>query len=105
MGLGCGFRVTVRRGASRVGGTAFRHEGGGGGGALWWALLPPGLGSLGVEVVEDILGGLGSRCHRGAGLDLGLGFGSRLGQRCGDGFGWLLCGGFGFLPGCGRGLH
>ena len=105
MGLGCGFRVVVRPGALRVGGTAFRHEGGGGPGALWGALLPPSLGWLGVEVVEDVLGVLGCRCCRGAWLELGFGIGSRLGPRCGDGFGWLLGAGLGFRPGCGRGLR
>ena len=57
-----------------------RHEGGrggvgDGGGAPCWALLPPGLGWLGLNVVEDVLGGSGLRCRRVAGLGLGLAFG------------------------------
>ena len=61
------------RGASRFGRGALRHEGGGGGvgdggGAPRWALLPSGLGRLGPDVVEDVLGGPGSRCRRGAGV-------------------------------------
>ena len=69
------------------------------------ALLPPGLGLLGPEVVEDVRRGLGSRCRSGAGLRLGLGFGTGLGPRCSDGFGWLIGGGLGFWQGCGRGLR
>ena len=70
------------------------------GGAPCWDLLPPRLGWPGLEVVEDVLGGLSLRCCRGAALGPGLGFSSGLGPRCGDGFGWLLSGGLGFQPGC-----
>ena len=50
-----------------------RYEGGGvgvgdGGGAPCWALLPPGLRRLGPNVIEDVLGGPGWRCRRGAGF-------------------------------------
>ena len=63
--------------ALRGGRGTLRHEGGGGGvsdggGAPRWALLPSGLGRLGPDVVEDLLGGLGSRCRRGAGFGLGV---------------------------------
>ena len=74
-------------------------------GGTCWVLLLPGLGWLGPEVVEDVLGGSGWRCCRGVGLRLGLGFGSGLRLWCADGFGWLLGGGLGLLPGCGRGLR
>ena len=82
------------------------HEGGAGGvpdggGALCWALLLLGLGLLGLEVVEDVLRGLGSRCSCGAGLVLGLEFCSRLRPPCIDGLGLLLGGGLGFWLGCG----
>ena len=78
------------RSASRFGRGAFRHEGGGGGvgdgvGVPCWALLPPGLGWLGPNVVEEVFGGSGSRCRRGAGLWLGLGLGCRLRSRRADG--------------------
>ena len=68
------------RGASRFGRGALRHEGGGGGvgnggEAPCWALLPPGLGLLGPNVLEDVLGGSGLRCRRDARLGLGLAFG------------------------------
>ena len=75
------------------------------GGALCWALLLPGLGWLGPDVVEDVLGGPGSRCCRGAALGLGLGFGCGLRLWCGDGFGWLLGGGLAFRLDCERGLR
>ena len=70
VGLGCGLWEVVGRGASRFGRGALRHEGGGGGvgdggWAPRWALLPSGLGRLGPDVVEDILGGPGSSCRRG----------------------------------------
>ena len=96
------------RGASRFRRGALRHESGcggvgDGGGAPCWALLPPGLGWLGLNVIEDVLGGSGSRCRRGAGLGLGLGFGCGLRLRRADGFRRLLGGGLGFRPGCGRG--
>ena len=95
------------RGASRFSRGALRHEGGGGcvadcGGAPCWALLPPGLGWLGLNVIEDVLGGSGSRCRRGAGLGLGLGFGCGLRPRRADGFEQLRGGGLEFRPSCGR---
>ena len=73
VGLGCGLRGVAGRRASRPGCSALRHEGGGGGvgdggGAPCWALLLPGLGWLGLEFVDDVLGGSGSCCRRGAGL-------------------------------------
>ena len=45
---------------------ALRYEGGGGGvddsgRAPCWVLLPPVLGRLGPNVIEDVLGGSGSR--------------------------------------------
>ena len=88
------------RGASRLGRGALCNEGGGGGvgdggGAPRWALLPSGLGRLGPDVVEDILGGPGSRCRRGAGFGLGFGLG------CGLPFG----GGLGLWLGRGLGLE
>ena len=97
------------RGASRFGRGALCHEGGGGGvgdggGAPCWALLPPGLGWLGLNVIDDVLRGLGSRCRRGAGLGLGLWFGCGLRPRRADEFGRLRGGGLGFRPGRGRGL-
>ena len=42
------------------------------GGAPCCALLPPSLGRLGPNVIEDVLGGPGSRCRRGAGFGLGF---------------------------------
>ena len=89
------------RGASCLGRGALRHEGGGsgvcdGGGAPRWALLPSGLGQLGPNVIEDVLGGPGSRCRRGAGFGLGFGLGCRLRSWRADGFGWLFGGGLGF---------
>ena len=74
------------------------------GGVPCWALLLPGLGWLGPEIVEDVLGGSGSRCRRGAGLGLGLVFACGLRPWFTNGFGWLLGGGLGLRPGCGRGL-
>ena len=95
------------RGASRFGRGALRHEGGGGGvgdggGAPRWALLPSGLGRLGPDVIEDVLGGPGSRCRRGAGF--GLGFGLGCGLRA-DGFGWPFGGGLGLRLGRGCGFR
>ena len=71
------------RGASRLDRGVLRNKGGcggigDGGGAPCWALLRPDLGWLGPEVVEDVLGGSGLRCRRGAGLGLGLGSGHGL---------------------------
>ena len=73
------------------------------GGAMCWALLPPGLGWLGLNLIKDVLGGSGLRCRRSAELWLGLGFGCGLRSRRANWFGWLLGGGLGFRPGCGRG--
>ena len=63
-------------------------------------LLPLGLGRLGPDVVEDVLGGPGSRCRRSAGFGLGfwLGCGLTLG------FGWPFGGGLGRRLGRGCGL-
>ena len=88
---------------------ALRYEGGGGGvgdggGALCWALLPPGLGRLGPNVIEDVLGGPGSRCRRGAGFGLGFGLGCGLRSWRADGFGWLFGGGLVFRLAAGVGL-
>ena len=96
------------RGASCFGRGALRHESGGsgvgdGGEAPRWALLPSGLGRLGPDVIEDVLGGLGSRCRRGAGFGLGFGLGCGLRSWLADGFGWLFGGGLGFRLGCGCG--
>ena len=75
------------------------------GGAPCWPLLPPGPGWLAPNVVEDVLGGSGPRCRCGARLGLRLGFVCGLPSRRAYGFGWLLGGGLGFRPGCGRGLR
>ena len=97
------------RGASCFGRGALRYEGGGGGvgdggGAPCWALLPPGLGRQGPHVIEDVLGGAGSRCRRGGGFGLGFGLGCRLRSWRADRFGWLFGGGLGFRLGRGVGL-
>ena len=89
------------RGASCFGRGALRHEGGGrgvgdGGGAPRWALLRSGLGRLGPDVVEDVLGGPGSRCRRGAGFGLGFGLGCGLRSWHADGVGGRLAAVFGF---------
>ena len=96
------------RGASCFGRGALRYEGGGGGvgdggGAPCWALLPPGLGRLGPNVIEDVLGGPGSRCRRGAGLGLGFGLGCGLRSWRADGLGGCLAAvsGFGWVAGVG----
>ena len=99
VGLGCGLWVVAGRGASRFGRGALRHEVGGGGvgdggGAPRWALLPSGLGRLGPDVVEDILGGPGSRCRRGAELGLGLGLAAGCRLAAVLGFGWVAGVGF-----------
>ena len=98
----------VGRGASCFDRGALRHEGGGGGvsdggGAPRWALLPSGLGRHGPNVIEDVLGGPGSRCRRGAGFGLWFGLGCGLRSWCADGFGWLFGGGLGFRLGRGCG--
>ena len=76
---------------------------GDGGGAPCWALLPPGLGRLGPNVIEDVLGGSGPRCRRGARFRLGFGLCCGLRSWCADGFGWLFGGGLGFRLGRGCG--
>ena len=96
------------RGASCFGRGALRYEGGGGGvgdggGAPCWVLLPPGLGRLGRNVIEYVLGGSGSRCRRGAGFGLGFGLGCGWRSWRADGFGWLFGGGLGFRLGRGCG--
>ena len=68
-------------------------------------LLLPGLGWLGPDVVEEVLGGSWSRCRCCAGLGLGLGLGCGLGPWCADVFCLLLGGGLGFWLGCGRGFR
>ena len=98
------------RGASCFGHGALRCEGGGagvgdGGGEPCWALLPPGLGRLGPNVIEDVLGGPGSRCRCGAGFGFGFGLGFGLRSWRADGFGWLFGGGLGFRLGRGCGLR
>ena len=50
-------------------------------------LLLPGLGWQGLNVVEDVRGGLHLRCWCGAALGVGPGVGSELGPWCGGGFG------------------
>ena len=96
------------QGASCFGRGALRYKGGGGGvgdggGAPCWALLPPGLGRLGPNVIEDVLGGPGLRFRRGSGFGLwfGLGCGLRLWRA--DGFWLLFGGGLGFRLGRGCG--
>ena len=108
VGMGCGLGEVAGRGASCFGRGALRHEGGGGGvgdrgGAPRWALLPSSLGRLGPNVIEDVLGGSGSRCRRGAGFGLGFGLGCGLRSWRADGFGWLFGGGLGFRLGRGCG--
>ena len=96
------------RGASCFGRGALRHEGGvggvgDGGGAPCWALLPPGLGRLGPNVIEDVPGGSASRCCRGAGSDLGLGLAVGCGRGALTGLGGCLAAvlGFGWVAGVG----
>ena len=62
-----------------------------------------GLGRLGPNVIEDVLGGPGSRCRCGAGFGLGFGLGCGLLSWRADGFGWLFGGGLGFRLGRGCG--
>ena len=97
------------RGASRFDCGALRHEGGGsgvgdGGGAPCWVLLPPGLGWLGLNVIEDVLGGSGLRCRRGARLGLWLGFGCGLRRGAPTGLGGCLAAVLGFGRAAGAGL-
>ena len=106
MGLGCGLWEVARRGALCFGRGALRHGGGGsgvgdGGGAPFWVLLSLGLGRLGPNVIEDVLGGLGSRCRCGAWLRLGFGPGCGLQSWRADGFRGLVGGGLGFRLVCG----
>ena len=104
-GLACGSGVRVwvvwQRGASRLCRGAFRHGGGGGGvgdcgGAWCQALLLPGPWWQGLEVVDNVRGGLGLRCRLVAQLGLGLGFGGGPTAWCGGGLGLLLGGGLGW---------
>ena len=108
VGLGCGFWEVAGQGASCFDRGALRHEGGGGGvgdggRAPCWVLLPPGLGRLGPNVIEDVLGGSGLRCRRGAGLGLAFELGCRMQSWRADGFRWLSGSGLGFRLGCGCG--
>ena len=66
-------------------------------------LLPPGLGRLGPNVIEHVLGGSGSRCRRGAGLGLefGLGCGLRSWPLMGLGGCLAVVLGFGWVAGAG----
>ena len=96
------------RGASCLCRGALRYEGGGGGvgdggGAPCWVLLSPGLERLGSNVIEDVLGGSVSCCHRGAWFSLwfGLGCGLRLWRA--DVFGLFFGGSLGFRLGRGCG--
>ena len=96
------------RGASCFGRGALCYEGCGGGvadggGAPCSVLLPPGLGRPGSNVMEDVLGGSGSRCCRGAGFGLGFRLGCGLRSWRTDGFGWLFGGSRGFRLGRGCG--
>ena len=79
------------RGASRLRHGALRHVGGGGGvgdsaAAPCLALLLPGLGWLGPEVVGDVLEGWARAVTVVPGPGVGLGFGSGLRQWCVNGF-------------------
>ena len=108
VGLGCGLAEVAGQSASRFSRGALCHEGGCGaspddGGAPCSALLPPALGWVGPNVVQDVLGGSGSRCRCCAGLGLGLRSGCRLQLRRVDRFRWVLGGGLGSQPSCGRG--
>ena len=108
VGLGRGLWEVAGRGASCFSRGVLRHEGcggsvGDGGGAPCWVLLPPGLGRLGPNVIEDVLGASGLRCRCGAGRGLGFGLGCGLRSWRADEFGWLFGGGLGFRLGCGCG--
>ena len=99
VGPGCGLWEVVGRGAPRFGRGALHHEGGGGGvgdggGAPRWALLPSGLGRLGPDVVEDILGGRARAAVVAPGLGLGLGLAAGRPLAAALGFGWVLGMGF-----------
>ena len=96
------------RGASCFGRGALRHEGGGGGvgdggGASRWALLPSGLGRLGPNVIEDVLGGPARAAVVARGLDLGLGLAAGCGRGALTGLGGCLAAvlGFGWVVGVG----
>ena len=83
------------RGASCFGRGALRYECGGsgagdGGGAPCWALLPPGLGRLGPNVIEDVLGGPGRAAVVAPGLDLGSGLAAGCGRGALTGLGGCL---------------
>ena len=99
----------AERGALCFGRGALSHEGGRGGvgdsgGAPCWALLPPGLGRLGTNVIEDVSGGSGSRCRLGAGLGLGLGLAAGCGRGALAGLGGCLAPVLGFGRVAGAGL-
>ena len=66
------------------------------GGAPRWALLPSGLGRLGPDVIEDVLGGQACAAVVLPGLDLGLGLAAGLGGCLAAvlGFGWVVGVGF-----------
>ena len=66
-------------------------------------LLPPGLGRLGPNVIEDVLGGPGQRCRCGAGLELGFGLCCRSHSGALTGLGGCLAAvlGFGWVAGAG----
>ena len=96
------------RGASCFGRGALRHEGGGvgvgdGGGAPSWALLPSGLGRLGPNVIEDVLGGPVCAAVVAPGLDLGLDLAAGCGRGALTGLGGCLGAvlGFGWVAGVG----
>ena len=96
------------RGASCFGRGALRHEGGGGGvgdggGAPRWALLPSGLGRLGPDLIEDVLGGRARAAVVAQGLDFGLGLAAGCGRGVLTGLGGCLAAvlGFGWVVGVG----
>ena len=89
------------RGALCFGRGALRYEGGGGGvgdggGAPCWALLPPGLGRLGPNVIENILRGPARAAVVAPGFDLGLGLAAGCGRGALTGLGRCLAAVLGF---------
>ena len=87
---------------------ALRYEGGGcgvgdGGGAPCWALLPPGPGRLGPNVIEDVLGVRARAAVVAPGLDLGSGLAAGCGRRALTGLGGCLAVvlGYGWVAGVG----
>ena len=91
------------RGASCFGRGALRHEGGGGSVGDGGVLLPLGLGRLGLNVIEDVVGGSGSRCHRGAQLGFSLSLAACCVRGALTGSGGCLAAvlGFGWVAGAG----